>query len=557
MPEFEPPTASDDAHPVLDPLAHGRRCCERRAWAEAYEALRIADNTAELEPADLEQLALCAYLLGLDAEYLKTLERAFHAYVESGKALKAARCGFWIGLRLLFREEAALASGWLGRAQRLVDAEERECVEQGYLLLPRIEQQALGGELDAAWSGAVRAIEIGERLGEADLIATARHVQGRIHILRGEVRQGLSLLDEVMVSVTGGELSILITGLIYCSVIDCCQLVYALDRAREWTNALAAWCEQQPDMVTFSGVCRVHRAEILQLRGAWADAMTEARRVCERSQAISAQTTAAACYREAELHRLCGDFEAAEQAYGRASEHGQEPQPGLSLLRLAQGRIDVAARSLRRILTETGDPLLRAKFLPAYVEIMLAHGDVPAARAGSAELSELAKRLGSAVLDALAAHAEGSVDLADGDAHAALRNLRRAAPLWQQAEASYAAARGRVLIGLACRALEDDEGARLELSAAGSVFEKLGALPDARQVQSLLAARPAPAAHGLTPRELEVLRWIASGKSNKEVARALFLSEKTVERHVSNIFQKLDVRSRTAATAHAYEHKLI
>ena len=363
-----------------DELRRGRECYARRAWADAYRSLSLADHVARLEAQDLELLAMSAYLIGRDDDYLRALERAHYAHLDARERLGAVRCAFWLWLRLIFRGETGRATGWLARAQRLLEPEEPDCAERGYLLLAAVEQHLAAGDCEAAYAAAAAAIEIGERCGEADLIACARHDQGRIRLQQGQVERGLALLDEVMVAATAGELSSIVTGLMYCSVIQACQEVYAFGRAREWTAALAQWCEDQPEMVAFTGVCRVHRAEIMQLQGAWQDAIEEARRARERSQGVSQQAAAAACYQQAEVHRLRGEFAAAEEAYRSASQWGSEPQPGLALLRVAQGRSDAAAAAIRRALSATSDRLKRTQLLPAYVEIMLAVGDVPEAR---------------------------------------------------------------------------------------------------------------------------------------------------------------------------------
>ena len=338
-------------------------------------------------------------------------------------------------------------------------------------------------------------------------------------------------------------------------MIDGCQQVYALDRAREWTSALAQWCEAQPEMVAFSGVCQVHRAEIMQLRGEWPEAIEEARRAGERcAQAGNAQAAAAAFYQQAEVHRLRGEFAAAEGAYRSASRSGTEPQPGLALLRLAQGRTDAAAAAIRRAVNATTEPLA-AHAVAASLRRDHAGGRRHRARARRLHRVATARaRLRRPRADAMAAYARGAVELAEGDAQAALGSLRRASIVWQQVEAPYVAARVRVLVGLACRALGDDEGGRLELEAARAVFERLGAAPDLARIDALLRGVPPAARHGLTPREMQVLRLVAAGKTNKAIASELSLSEKTIDRHVSNIFGKLDVASRSAATAYAYEH---
>jgi ATP/maltotriose-dependent transcriptional regulator MalT len=539
-------------------LERARECYAQRKWGDAYDSLSRADQATPLGGNDLELLAMAAYLIGRDDEYLNALERAHHARLDAGERLRAVRCAFWLGLRLLFRGEAGRATGWFARAERLLEREEHECAERGYLLLPVVEQQLAAGDCEAAHATAVSAAEIGERCGDVDLIACARHQLGRIRIQQGQVENGLALLDEVMVAVTAGELSSLVTGLMYCSVIQACQEVYAFGRAREWTAALSRWCEKQPEMVAFTGACRVHRAEIMQLNGAWQDAIEEAQRARERSQGVNQQATAAAFYQQAEVHRLRGEFAAAEEAYRSASQWGWDPQPGLALLRLGQGRIDAAAAAIRRVVSTTTHRLQRSRLLPAYVEIMLTVGDIQEARGASGELEEIAESFGADVLNAMATHARGAVKLAEGDGQTALVLLRRAWQMWRQVEAPYPAARVRVLLGLACRALGDNDGGELELDAAKTVFEQLGAGPDLARTHALAqGAPPDHHHHGLTPRELQVLRLVAAGKTNKAIATELFLSDRTIDRHVSNIFTKLDVASRAAATAYVYTHKLI
>jgi DNA-binding CsgD family transcriptional regulator len=557
MVQFEPRDPDADAASLVGKLERGRACYQRRAWADAHLWLARADQAAPLGGEDLELLSMAAYLIGRDDDYLAALDRAHQAFLDAGERARAIRCAFWLGLRFLFRGETGRATGWFGRAQRLLEHEEHDCAEQGYLLLWVVEQQLAAGDLEAANATAASAAEIGERCGDADLIACSRHDQGRIRIQQGQVEEGLALLDEVMVAVIARELSSLVTGLMYCSVIQTCQAVYAFGRAREWTAALAQWCEEQPEMVAFTGVCRVHRAEIMQLRGAWQEAIEEAQRAHARSQGFDQRATAAALYQQAEVHRLRGEFAAAEEAYRSASQCGLEPQPGLALLRLAQGRADAAVAAIRRAVGATADRLQRTKLLPAHIEIALTVGDVQAARGACHELELIAGAFDTGVLGAMAAHARGAVELAEGNPHAALGSLRRAFEVWRQVGAPYAAARVRTLIGLACRALGDDDGGGLELDAARAVFEQLGAAPDLARIDALIEGASSVHRHGLTRRELQVLRQVAAGKTNKAIAAELCLSEKTIDRHVSNIFAKLDVASRAAATAFAYRHKLI
>jgi DNA-binding CsgD family transcriptional regulator len=539
-------------------LKRGRESYEKRAWLDAWESLSRADRATPLEAEDLERLATSGYMLDRDDEFASALERAHHRYLEAGEARRAVRCAFWIGVSLATRGQMSGASGWFGRAQRVLEREGRDCAERGYLLIPVLLAQVAVGDAEAAYETAADALEIGERFGDADLVALARHEQGHALVRRGQVEEGLRLLDETMVAVTAGELSPIVTGLVYCNVIAFCQEVYEVRRAREWTTALTRWCERQPDMVAHTGLCLLHRAEIMELSGAWPDALEEARRAGERfAEAANQAAAGQAFYRQGEVHRLRGEFPAAEAAYREASRCGWEPQPGLALLRLAQGNAGAAAAAIRRVVGETDEPLRLARLLPAYVEIMLAEGETQEARSAARRLEEVSGGQESGVRAALVAQARGAVDLSEGDAGGALVALRRAWQVWSEVEAPYEAARTRVLVGLACRALGDADAAALELAAARDVFAELGAAPDLTRIEELAPSTATRDVHGLTARELEVLRLVAAGATNRAIAAELVLSERTVDRHVSNIFSKLRVSSRSAATAYAYEHGLV
>jgi len=539
-----------------DEIARARDGYARHAWAEAHRWFAAADKKAPLPVADLELYARSSSLLGRDDESFALMERLHQLHLDGGESAGAARAAFWVGFRLTGMKEMGRASGWFARAQRLV--EKTDCVEKGYLLLPTVHRLLAAGDHDGARAAAAEAAAVGDRFRDPDLIALARCLEGKVLLRQGRVESGLALLDEAMVAVTTGRIGPVLTGLVYCNAIACCSQLYMMDRVREWTAALASWCQSQPDLVPFSGACLVHRAELMQLAGAWREAIEEAQRACDRvTRRVDWAANADSFYQQGEVHRLRGDFSAAERAYRSASELGREAQPGLALLRLAQGRKPDAVNAIRGTLSATSDRLNRARLLPAAVEIALAAGDVEEARRTCGELEQIAAAFGTEVLGAMAAHARGAVELADGHAEAALEPLRRAFRVWHEVGAPYIAARLRLLIAGACRALGDRDTATLELDLAREVFERLGAAPD-------LAALDAPDAPGgrstpgnLSPRELEVLRLVASGKTNKVIARQLFLSEKTVDRHVSNIFAKVNVASRAAATAFAYQHGLV
>jgi len=540
------------------PLARGRKAYAKERFADAFEALSAADRAEPLAAEDLDRLASSAGILGRDADFLAALERAHHAHLAAGNGVAAARAAFWLGFRLLFLGETGRGTGWHARARRVLDERGLDGAERGYLMLPGAHQQLAAREWEAARGVAAGAAEIARRFGDPDLLALALNLEGRSLLGEGRVVEGLALIDEAMVAVSAGELTPIVTGLVYCMVIRSCQDVYALGRAREWTEALKAFCDAQPGGVSFTGQCLVHRSEILQWNGQWEDAIAEARRASDRLLARPPEHAAApAFYQQGELHRLRGEFDAAEQAYAAASRHGAEPQPGLALLRAAQGRIEAAASAMRRVMGAAADWTERTRLLPAHVEIMLAAGDLEEARRAAAELEETGARPETEVVAAMAGRAKGAVCLAAGDPAAALEPLRRSFEIWSRLGAPYLAARVRELIGRACAALRDEDGARLETEAARAVYRELGAAPDLARLEAPPRGAPEERPHGLTARELQVLRLVAAGKTNKAIAAELFLSEKTVDRHLSNIFDKLGVSSRAAATAFAYEHRLV
>src|SRR4051794_549438 len=488
-------------------------------------------------------------MVGREEDYFATLERAHQSHLEAGTTLRAVSCAFWVGMQLFMRGEVGRGQGWLGRAHRLLEEDGRDCVERGYLLLPEMFRKEAGGDIAGAVETAAAAGEVAGRFGDADLLVLAAHARGQFLIALGRVPQGLSLLDEAMLAVRAGEVSPIPTGIVYCGAIVGCRSAFDPRRAEEWTAALSAWCERQPDMLAFTGDCHVHRGEIMELRGAWADALEELDRAAERAaRSGNFRVVAEASYRRGEILRLRGELAAAEDAYREAGRGGREPQPGFALLRLAAGDVGAAVAAIQRVLDETTDPRERALLLPACVEIMLGAGDVDAAREACVEFDGIAADRPSDLLAALVSQVHGAVELSGGDARVALPYLRRALARWLELGAPYEGARVRLLVAEACRILGDEDSATLELDAARDVPAALGALPSSTGKRDL---------HGLTNRELQVLRLVATGQTNKAIADELVLSERTVDRHVSNILAKLRVPSRAAATAYAYEHRLV
>jgi len=542
----------------VDALPHARASYDRQLWRQAYELFSATDREEPLGADDLDRLATCALMIGNESESVDIWAKAHHEFLTRGAIEQAARCAFRIGYGLAFRGQIAHASGWLARARRVLDDAAADSVVRGYLMLPDAIRAALAGEFTRSHDLFIQAEAIGQRFGDGDLIAFGRQGQGRTLIKMGRLAEGVALLDEVMVAVTAGELMPMSMGDIYCSVIDACSEIFDLRRAVEWTAALEKWCESQSDNIPYRGMCLVHRAEILQLQGSWSDALGEAERACDRLLVPPPRPAAGrACYQRGELHRLRGEFDKAEASYRQAAELGRKPQPGLALLRLAQGDTEAALGSIRRAVEEARAPVVRSRMLGAFVEILLAVNDTESARGAARELEEIAESLDAPFLRAAAAHCSGAVDLAEGNAEHALVALQNARDVWREVEAPYDEARTRVLIALASRALGDEDTAALELDAARGRFERLGASNDVARLEESARRESPRAPTRLTARELEVLGLVATGKTNRAIAGALGLSEKTVARHVANIFTKLDVTSRAAATAYAYRNRLV
>lgn len=542
----------------IDPLAQGRAAFRAKRWSEAVRSLSSAEALSPLASEDYEALTVARFLIGPDQAGAEVMAAAHQVLLERGDIPRAARAAFWASATLNRLGEVATGSGWNARAQLLLrDAGLEDSVEHGYLLIGPVFAAMHAGDLDLALDRIDEVTQIARRFDDADLLAFIRQAEGRVRLLHGDVASGMAILDEVMLTATTSELSPIVVGLIFCALIRTAHEFHDLGRAREWTTAVERWCMAQPDLDMYRGECQVYRAHVLQLGGDWRRAAQEVEGACHAFRRPPPHPAIGiALYEQGELHRLAGRYAEAEESFAQAASHGHTAQPGLALLRLGQRRLDVAKASIARALAETTTPLARAGILPAFVEISLAASDSVAAQTAVTELAAIADRLLSDDLHALAGHATGALLLSNNRAEEALPELRRAAARWEELGAAYLAARTRLLIGRACRALGDEDAALLEIGGALQVFRRLGAEPDAREADALLAASGRAHPHGLTAREVELLALLATGKTNREIATALSISEKTVARHVSNILNKLGVSTRAAATAFAVKHDL-
>lgn len=540
-----------------DRRMRGRAAYERLSWGDAYSLLSAANERDALPAEDLDRLAVAAYLTGRFDAAGQAWEHAYRAFIERDQVAHAVRCSFWHALTLVQRGEHARGGGWLARAQGVLEEAGLDCVEWEYLRIPVALRALDGGDPTHAYDEFDEIVAIAERFGDPDLRSLAQLGRGRALVMRGDATRGLSMLDEAMLASTNGEVSAIAAGIVYCGVIVACRRGFDVRRAVEWTAAMSHWCAAQQDLKPYRGQCLVHRSEIMQLRGEWSDALEEVRRLCEgRSDPRGDPIVGMALYQQAELLRLRGELAPADKAYREASVWGNPTQPGLALLRLAQGRVDDAMAAIRRAVTAAAGSVERSRLLAAHVEIALAAGDVRTAREASDDLGRIAADFDSPYLRAVVEYARGCAHLAEGDAAGACAVLRRSWLAWQELDAPYEAARVRLRMAQAFRQLADDDCAEMELDAARRVFERIGAAPDLAAVAALAVFTPVRSAGGLSARELEVLRLVATGATNRAIADSLVLSEKTVARHMGNIFTKLGISSRAAATAYAYQHDL-
>jgi DNA-binding NarL/FixJ family response regulator len=534
-------------------LEAGRAAASERRWSDAHELLARVDATDGLAASDLELLATVALLRGQPAASVDAGTRAYESHLAGDDPEGAARSASWLALQLIELGDFSRSVWWSARAMRIAASMADPGPLGGLARLAPAVAQLGGGNPAAARQGFEDVLAIAERHDDRELAALASFGLGKSLIEVAAIADGFACLDRAMTAVGEGEVPPVPAGMIACAVIGDAVMAFDLQRADAWVRVLDDWCRSQPELVTFSGQRHALAAGLLMLRGAWAEASTAAELALAGFRAGDYRAMYGAPYQHAELGRLRGAFHSAEESYRKAGESSWDPQPGLALLHLAAGRAQRAQDEIRRTVAGS-DPFTRRFLQPAAVEIEVAAGDVGAARRALEELREADRLTPTPMLAATVAAAEARTLLAAGEPGAALTAARAATSAWEQLGAPYETARSRVIAGRAHLQLGDREAALAELRTARDVFAVLGADPALAELTELMGDRPAGV---LTARELEVLRLVSTGLTNRAIAARLSLSEKTVARHLSNIFGKLGLSTRSAATAYAYENGLV
>lgn len=541
-----------------DTLQAARSAYQRGDWADATTLFLQAEDEEALEIDDLEALVWSAGVSAQDGEMLSALEQVYAHHLKNDDHVECARAAFWSGLRNMMIGEVGLGSGWLQRAAKHAKNTEPDCVQHGYLLLPQVFMNRGKGNYETAVEIADKALSFGVNSNDSDLIALAGSLKGGILFRLGRIDEGYIPIDEAMLLANSERLSPVVSGVVYCEIVASCCRVLEMVRASEWTAILNDWCHRYPQAKAFNGICQVHRAEVLQLEGDWNEAFAEAERAGQGLKGTTEQTAlASAAYRRGEIFRLRGSYEDSDREYRLAREIGIDPQPGLALLRLAQGRGGEATAMIKRALETAGDMPRKTALLPASIEVSIALGALEMAEDHCQELASIAERYGTEILARVADQGHGTLALARGEAAEAIKTLTRARKFWSKFGAPYLVARLRVDIARGCVELGDQDCFEMEMDVAEKIFKSLDAKPDLKIIWEVRNGAGSRDEGGLTAREVEVLLLVAEGSTNREIGQTLTISPKTVNRHVENIFNKLGVGSRAAAVATALKTGVI
>lgn len=536
-------------------VTSGHRARAARRWGDAHAAFaRARDDGEQLDADDLVAFGDAAWWLGHTDESIELTVQAHDGLVREGRRDEAAMCALQAGFLLLLRGDLALGSGWIARAHRASDDLPAAATVHGYLRWLQAQEALEGARLDTALDEARAAAQHAVERDDVTLLTLARVVEGVARVRAGDLAAGMAELDEAMLPVFAGEVSPDWAGNVYCQMMALCHELGDVRRMRAWTDTTERWCAGFDHAVMFTGICRMHRVQLLQLCGDWQAASEQADRVCVELADSNPSVVAEGHYLRAELLRLRGRTAESEAAYRDAHGLGRDPQPGLALLRLQQGRPDLAAASLATTLAATAEQGRRARLRRAQVEVAVVGGDLELAQAAVDELVEVATTLGTDAMTASAVEARGRLLLAEGRPADALPDLDRAVRIWRELDAPHDRARAQVVVGRCREALGDEDAATLAFDAARATFAELGATVDLDAIDRDRGHAPPPG--GLTPREAEVLGLVATGRTNREVADTLVISDRTVARHLANVHRKLGVGTRTAAAAWARDHGL-